>query len=186
MKSTENATMTTANQEFSSSQNQKTTSLSPDSSRKRRQAAPTMWRVLSKAKKAFNAQLDKNNKMKLRCIGAYLPSETNDIAKFWSAFMGQVEKLLDSRKYLADCKRLGFNPTNIAEHVVFLGSSTINKVLREGVQLALGNDLLLYDERLSPKEPAGIFRDRVTESLKPPKSSKAISPTKPSKSPKAA
>ncbi|MCD8172664.1 MAG: hypothetical protein LUD76_04265 [Alistipes sp.] len=131
----------------------------------KRQAIPAMWRVLGRAKKTFDAQLDKNNATKLRCIEAYLTSEMNDSSKFWGEFMEQVEKLLDSRKYLRDCQHLGYDAANVAEHIVFLGSAMLNKVLKYGVQNVLGNDLMLYSEKFTPKD-AEMYRERITAFLK--------------------
>lgn len=121
-------------------------------------------RVLGRAKKTFDAQLEKNNDTKLKCINAYLSAEMNDTSKFWGEFMEQVEKLLDSRKYLRECQRLDYDASNVAEHIVFLGSATLNKVLKYGVQNVLGNDLMLYSERFSPKD-ADMYRQRITAFL---------------------
>ena len=131
----------------------------------KRQAIPAMWRVLRRAKKTFDAQLEKSNPNKLKCIDMYLASEMNDTAKFWGEFMEQVEKLLDSRKYVRECQFLSYKPENVAEHIVFLGSATLNKVLKSGVQNALGNDLMLYIDKFSPKE-ADMYRERITAFLK--------------------
>ncbi len=116
----------------------------------KRQAIPAMWRILGKAQKTFEAQLEKSNETKLKCIDNYLAAEMNDAPRFWGEFMEQVEKLLDSRKYVRECQQLGYDPTNVAEHVVFLGSATLNKVLKYGVQSVLGSKLMLYGERFSP------------------------------------
>lgn len=130
----------------------------------KRQAIPAMWRVLGRAKKTFDAQLDKNNETKLKCINTYLLAEMNDVPKFWGEFMEQVEKLLDSRKYVRNCQQLGYDATNVAEHVVFLGSAMLNKVLKYGVENVLGNDLMLYGERLS-SEDAEMYRNKITSFL---------------------
>ena len=134
------------------------------SSTQKRQAIPAMWRVLSRAKKTFDAQLEKNNETKLKCINVYLSAEMNDSSKFWGEFMEHVEKLLDSRKYLRDCKQLGYDPANVAEHIVFLGSAMLNKVLTYGIESALGNDLMLYAERFAPQE-AEMYHKRLLHFL---------------------
>lgn len=128
----------------------------------KRQAIPAMWRILGKAKKTFNAQLSfvKNNETKLKCIEMYMAVETNDAPKFWGEFMKHVDRLLDSRRYLRECKLLGYKPENVAEHIVFLGSATVNKVLANGVLNTLGNDLKLYQDRLSSEE-ADIYRNDI-------------------------
>ena len=131
----------------------------------KRQGVPAMWRILGKAKKTFNAQIVKDNAMKLKCIKMYMAVETNDAPKFWGEFMRLVDRLLDSRRYVRECKQLGCEPDNVAEHIVFLGSATLNKVLNYGVLNTLGNDLKLFVDRLSPAD-ADIYRDDIIAFLK--------------------
>ena len=139
----------------------------------KRQAIPPMWRILGQAQKRFKSQLTKDNNLKLRCIEAYLASESDDAPKFWGDFMRQVERLLDSRKYLKECQSLGCTPENLGEHIVFLGSSTLNKVLKYGVLNTIGNHFKLYTERFSPSE-ADIYRDDIISSLCENESQKSV------------
>lgn len=160
----ENATMT-ANEVANANVNENTAKGNKRNvGTQKRQAIPAMWRILGRAKKTFDAQLTKSNETKLRCIDAYLPAEMNDTQRFWGEFMQQVEKLLDSRKYLRNCQQLGYDAANVAEHVVFLGSAMLNKVLKYGVENVLGNDLMLYSERFSPKD-AEMYRTKITAFL---------------------
>ena len=131
----------------------------------KRQGIPTLWRILGNAKKTFNAQIIKDNNMKLKCIERFVATETNDGSKFWGEFMRFVERLLDSRRYVRECRQLGYDPANVAEHIVFLGSATLNRVLNYGVLNTLGNDLKLYPDRLSSPE-ADIYRDDIIAFLK--------------------
>lgn len=127
-----------------------------------------LWRVLSKARKKFDAQLSENkdNETKLKCIRMYLATETGDAPKVWGAFMKEVEKLLDSRRYLNECKGFSIKPENLAEHIVFLGKAAVNNVLKDGILYTLGNDFKLYTERFSPKD-ADIYRDDIIAFLYP-------------------
>ena len=136
-----------------------------NASNQKRQAIPAMWRILGRAQKAFEAQLEKDNRVKLKCIESYLVAEMNDVPRFWNEFMEQVEKLLDSRKYVRECQQLEYDPTNVAEHIVFLGSSTLNKVLKYGVQSVLGSKLMFYGDRFSP-EFAEKYRAKISAFLK--------------------
>ena len=63
----------------------------------------------------------------------------------------QVNILLDSRRYCRECKILGLKPEYVAEHIVFLGSATMKKVLKDGVSRTLGADVQLYGKRFSPE-----------------------------------
>lgn len=121
-------------------------------SRRRRSTTPPMWRVASQARPVFEVQLEKDNKIKLKCIEKFMNAAYPDANKFWSDFMEQVNTLLDSRRYCRECESLGFRPECVAEHIVFLGSATMKKVLKDGVYRTLGADVQLYGERFSPKE----------------------------------
>lgn len=131
-----------------------------NSTQRKRKSVPPMWRILGKARNVFDVQLSKSNEIKLQCIEKFMNAEIKDTDKFWSDFMEQVDKLLDSRRYITECMSLECKPENIAEHIVFLGSATINKVLKDGVQKTLGNDLRLYTERISPKD-ADVYRSSI-------------------------
>ena len=107
-------------------------------SRRRRSTTPPMWRVMTQARPVFDVQLKKDNEIKLN--------------KFWADFMEQVNILLDSRRYCRECEILGLKPEYVAEHIVFLGSATMKKVLKDGVSRTLGADVQLYGKRFSPED----------------------------------
>lgn len=117
-----------------------------------RKPIPPMWRVLAKARKTFQMQLSKDNTIKLLCVTNFLNAEFHDVEKFWSDYFEQVAKLLNSRLYTAECDHLEVNPVNLAEHIVFLGSGTINKVLKDGIYRTIGGHTELYGERFSPAD----------------------------------
>lgn len=133
----------------------------PNNDRKKRKAIPPMWRILGKARKVFDVQLNKTNDVKLKCITNFMNAETQDPDKFWGDFFEQVENLIDSRQYALECSRLGCDSIDLAEHIVFLGSATINKVLKNGIYNTLGNDFRLYKERFSPIEADKYRKDVV-------------------------
>ena len=147
-----------ANENATSSTSEKTLS-------KKHRTILLIWMVLSKARGVFNAQLSRSNDIKLECITRFMDAKTLDADKFWADYFEQVAKLLDSRRYLMECNSLNCDPANLAEHIVFLGSAAINKVLKNGIYNTLGNDIHLYKERLSPQR-ADIYRDAETASLK--------------------
>ena len=81
--------------------------------------------------------------------------------KFWSDFMDQVNTLLDSRKYCRECESLGYAPECVAEHIVFLGSAIMKKVLKDGVYRTLGADVRLYGKRFSPRDADRFLSEDV-------------------------
>ena len=108
----------------------------------KRHEIPALWKVLGKARPVFTVQINKSNEVKASCIQRFMPALYADEEQFWIEFMEQVNILLDSRRFCRECKALGYKAENVAEHVVFLGSAPMRKVLREGVQNSLG--CLLY------------------------------------------
>ena len=126
----------------------------------KRHEIPALWKVLGKARPVFTVQISKTNEVKASCIQRFIPALYADENQFWVEFMEQVNILLDSRKFCRECKALGYQPENVAEHVVFLGSAPMRKVLREGVQNTLGASIQFYKERFSPVE-ADNYREEV-------------------------
>ena len=129
--------------------------------RRRRSNALPVWNVIAQARPVFNVQLEKSNAVKLKCIEKFMHATYADADKFWSDFMEQVNVLLDSRRFWRECESMGCRPEYVAEHVVFLGSAMIKKVLKEGVARILGSDVQLYKERFTPEEANRFLLDDV-------------------------
>ena len=129
--------------------------------RRRRSNALPVWNVIAQARPVFNVQLEKSNAVKLKCIEKFMHATYADADKFWSDFMEQVNVLLDSRRFWRECENMGCRPEYVAEHVVFLGSAMIKKVLKEGVARILGSDVQLYKERFTPEEANRFLLDDV-------------------------
>lgn len=108
-----------------------------------------LWSIVTKARNKFNAQLVKDNPTKLKCLENYLANHP-DTEKFWADYMAQVNRLLDSKRFERDCGRLGVSTEIVATHVVFLGNTTVNDTLKNGVEVTVGNKLHLYNERFIP------------------------------------
>ena len=119
-----------------------------------RKPTPKIWAVLSKARKSFDAQLNKSNDIKRQCVKKFATSEYDDLAKFYNDFMAEVEKLTDSKKFCEAAEANEMDSNILATHIVFLGSSTMNKVLKEGLDNSpVAGDLNLYKEAFMPKTP---------------------------------
>lgn len=117
----------------------------------KRHEIPALWKVLGKARPVFTVQINKSNEVKASCIQRFMPALYADEEQFWIEFMEQVNILLDSRRFCRECKALGYKAENVAEHVVFLGSAPMRKVLREGVQNSLGASIQFYKENRKHK-----------------------------------
>ena len=119
-----------------------------------RKPTPKIWAVLSKARKSFDAQLNKSNEIKLQCVKKFATSEYDDLAKFYNDIMEQVEKLTDSKKFCEAVEAKKLDPKIVATHIIFLGSSVMNEVLKLGLgNSRIAEDINLYQEAFMPKTP---------------------------------
>lgn len=114
-----------------------------------KRVVPQIWRVLNKANKIFAVQVGKNNAVKLDCLERFANAMFDDIEKFWADYAHQVNTLVDSRRFCNDCLKHEIEPETLAEHIVFLGSTTMRKVLKEGIDLALKGTIHLYKENFT-------------------------------------
>lgn len=119
-------------------------------SQRGRSSKMSFWSLVNKAKRNYNAQFDKTNELKFRSISQLIPSFTADEEKFWSEYMSEANTLLNSRKYLAECEKLGVDATTLATHIVFLGSGKRNDVLKYGIENVINANYRLYVEKFVP------------------------------------
>lgn len=112
---------------------------------KRKRNTSPFWDTLKNAKRVFSYQMVKSNDLKLKCVERFLGMDTPDIEKFWLNYRDYADKLLDSKRFEAQCKVRELNPVIVAEHIVFLGSADFNKVLMNGIDW-LGHEVSLYKE----------------------------------------
>ncbi len=124
------------------------------------------WGVITKARRAFNNQLHKDNAVKLECVEHYIPTITTDDVKFWADYMDEVNVLLDSRKFGKECSDLGIDPTTLATHIIFLGVGMRNKVMKYGIRSAIGNDYILYKDKFVSEDAMQFVLDYEPEKRK--------------------
>lgn len=118
----------------------------------RKYETPIFWRVISKARKIYDVQIDQNAAIKQKAIMRFVPASYVNPKNFWIEFAKQRDRLLDSRRFISACKAADLDDKNVAENVVFMGSSTLNKVLKFGIDNVLGVSIQLYGERISPMD----------------------------------
>ena len=118
----------------------------------RSRKASVLWSTVSKARRTFEKQLHKSNDLKRECLENRIPSVASDVEHFWSEYMDQANVLLDSKKFEKECSDLSVDPTILATHIVFLGSGTINKVLRNGIVNTIGSKYRDFTEKFVPEE----------------------------------
>lgn len=113
----------------------------------KRAAVPQIWTVLNRARKTFDAQIEKSNEVKLACLKKFARAANDDQQKFYNDFMQQVGRLTDSVRFNEAAKANDCDPKILASHIVFLGSAMVNKVLKLGLENAgVLEDIDLYRE----------------------------------------
>ena len=118
----------------------------------RSRKASVLWSTVSKARRTFEKQLHKSNDLKRECLEKLIPSVASDVEHFWSEYMDQTNVLLDSRRFEKECKDLNVDPTILATHIVFLGSGTMNRVLRNGIVNTIGSKYRDFTEKFVSEE----------------------------------
>lgn len=84
-----------------------------------------------------------------------------DQFRFWQDLRDEANILLDSKRFCSSCEAWGLNPQAVAEHLVVEGKSTLNMVLKHGLQAygekaRMFKDPLYIDERGLYGEPQQI------------------------------
>ena len=105
-----------------------------------------VYQVVTPARKAFNAQLTKDGDTKRRCLEAALNKAAcyEDKLRFWIDYKAERDRLIDSKRFCADCESRKLTPSDVADHVVFEGKGMVNKVLKDGLQV-MGENAQMFN-----------------------------------------
>lgn len=81
-----------------------------------------------------------------------------DQFRFWQDLRDEANVLLDSKRFCSSCEAWSLNPQSVAEHLVVEGKTTLNMVLKQGLQAygekaRMFKDPLYIDERGLYGEP---------------------------------
>ena len=107
-----------------------------------------VYRVIKKARQLFAKQLKKDTQAKIECLEAALASCQDlypDPLRFELDFRAERERLTDSKRFCDACEALKLVPEEVADHVVFEGKGTLEKVLKEGLQV-LGENVHMFNK----------------------------------------
>lgn len=118
-------------------------------------------KVLEKARNIFDAQLDRSVKTKRASIERALirvgkNSYTHE--QFLADLNRRMFRLIDSKKFEADCKAHSLETLNAASHIAFDGLSHVYDVLDNGIEASYASRLLEMRE--------AIFSEKDFESVK--------------------
>ena len=113
--------------------------------------------ILRKSRNTYKKQIIRDAQMKKSAIEHTLKvsdmDNNNEDNVFRGNFYDIVEyRLLDSNRFTKDCKDLGLNAFNVAQHVVFDGNKKLDEVLTFGLERAYGNEILKMEEPIFTKE----------------------------------
>lgn len=92
-------------------------------------------KVLEKAKRVYNAQINKSVETLRKSIQYVLvmfDEQGYSEAKFKSEYAKRVSTILDSKLYCARCKQMELNAFNLATHIAMLGIKKRREVIEKG------------------------------------------------------
>ena len=122
---------------------------------------PAIWMTLNRARRKFYQQLKatQNNATKIACIDEVAQEVyKSDHKMVWYDLLKESKRLTNLIDFNEYCHSLQRNPAFVAQHVAFEGSGVVNKVIHYGVESALGDRILAYDEPLyNPVKIRGLL-----------------------------
>lgn len=132
-----------------------TFSLSTNTSKKR--TRNPFLEILRKSRTTFNKQIIRDAQMKKSAIEHVLKTSDKDGNMDDLVFRGNfydmvTYRLLDSNRFVNDCKSLGIDPFNVAQHVIFDGNQKLDEVLNLGINSVYNNEILKMKEPIFTKE----------------------------------
>lgn len=124
-----------------------------------------VYQVLRKARLLFRRQLEQSSETKAKCIDAALAASPDlypDKLRFELDFRAERERLTDSKRFCSECKALKKVPENVADNAVFEGKAMVDKVLKQGVRVALGEFIHMYVKPLW-KDSQNLYEMNASE-----------------------
>lgn len=112
--------------------------------------------TLRNAAKVYDVQVKKTCEVRLLCITQTASQRFENMNMFWTLYMQVADRLLDSRRFLAEAKKLGQDPVILATNIVAHGVGLVNKVAKFGIEGA-GLDLNDFQCSLVPSDIAQRF-----------------------------
>lgn len=121
----------------------------------RKPRAKDLWFYTGRARVVFNRQFVKTNDLKWKILDNEF-TRTYDREKLFMDYAQQVQRLLDSKRFNDEAKKIG-EATDVATHIVFLGKSAMNDVLEYGLSSVIGEKANLFKGSFIDKETLEIM-----------------------------
>lgn len=143
--------------------------------------------VLRMADRIYKVQVEKTCNIRFKCLELCASKKFENKNLFWTLFMQRADSLLDSRRFLAEAKKLEADPILLATNIVARGVGLVNQVAKFGI-VGAGVDVTEYCCSLVPDEivqrfmstPEGLFpevvEDQEEESAPPAKKEPPVAP----------
>ena len=90
--------------------------------------------ALRTADRAYEVQVIKDCNVRLLCLQQSAAKRFENMNLFWTLYMERADELLDSRRFIAEAKKLGLDPIILATNIVAHGFGLLNKVSKFGIQ----------------------------------------------------
>ena len=103
------------------------------------------------ADKVYDVQVVKDCEVRLLCLQQSAAKRFENMNMFWTLYMQVADRLLDSRRFLAEAKKLQQDPIILATNIVAHGIGLVNQVSKFGIEGA-GLELDNYQCSLVPDE----------------------------------
>ena len=107
--------------------------------------------VLRLADRSYEVQVVKNCEVRLLCLQQSAAKKFENMNLFWTLYMQVADRLLDSRRFLAEAKKLHQDPVILATNVVAHGVGLVNQVSKFGIEGA-GLELDNYQCSIVPDD----------------------------------
>ncbi len=158
----ENFNLNTANVNTNATTNANTNAKEPKAKRQRKvtvaRKTDKLKDVIKSAQAKFKQQLHQNLEVKIECIQWAANKWYNDPMRAWYDIRSKSRLLTNLVDFNLYCNKLGVTAEYAAQHIVYEGPGVINKILRDGVQVAVGERILMFNKPLyDPKKIDGLI-----------------------------
>ena len=134
--------------------------------------------VIRMADRIYRVQVEKTCDVRFKCLELCAAKKFENKNLFWTLFMQRADELLDSRRFLAEAKKLGTDPILLATNIVARGVGLVSQVAKFGI-IGAGLDVTEFCCPLVPEAvvqrfmstPEGLFAEeevpQVAETASP-------------------
>ena len=122
-----------------------------DQQKKRSYKPQPVYQVIRKAMRLFLKQLKPDIQAKKDCLQLALaqsPQLYEDKLRFYMDFKAERDRLLDSKRFNEACIAMKLDATAVADNVVFEGKTILERVLKEGLLVVMGEKVHMFNETL--------------------------------------